>query len=81
VVGHSTRHPGFVFESSHPALLTPGEKEGKRLFYNRRYSAVNRMLDGDTYPGKKQVPSSLCKKIIVKKHSNLHLGLVMPSSG
>ncbi len=30
-------------------------------------SAVNRVLDGNTYLGKKLAPSSLCKKIVVKK--------------
>jgi len=44
-----------------------------------RYSAVNRALDGSTYPGKKLVPFSLCKKIVVKKCINLYLGLLMPS--
>jgi hypothetical protein len=45
-----------------------------------RESAINRVLDSSTYPGKKLVPSSLDKKI-VKKCNNLYLGLVMPSSG
>ncbi len=44
-------------------------------------SAVNRALDGRTYTNQKLVPSSLCKKVIVKKHNNLYFGLVMPSSG
>jgi hypothetical protein len=35
---------------------------------NGRGSAVNTPLDGSTYPGKKLVPSSLCKKnLVVKK--------------
>jgi len=29
---------------------------------NKRESALNKSLDGSTYPGKKQQPPSLCKK-------------------
>ncbi len=47
---------------------------------NGRESTVNRALGGSTYPGKKLVHSSLCKKnLVVMKHCNLYLGLVMPS--
>jgi hypothetical protein len=47
-----------------------------------RGSAINTTLDGSTYPGQKLVPSSHCKKfLVVKKWSNLYLGLVTPSSG
>jgi hypothetical protein len=40
-----------------------------------RESPVNRMLGGTTYPGKKLVPSSLCKKIVFMKHNNLTLAI------
>jgi len=48
---------------------------------NGREAAVNRDLDGSTYPSSKLAPSSLCKKIlIVKKCNNFYLVLVMLSS-
>jgi hypothetical protein len=44
--------------------------------------AVNRTIDGSTYPGEKLVPSSPCKNIVsCMKHINLYWGLFMPSSG
>ncbi len=49
---------------------------------NGKESTVNRALGGSTYPGKKPVRPSLCKIIlVVMKHSNLYLGLVLPSGG
>jgi hypothetical protein len=49
---------------------------------NGKESTVNRALGGSTYPGKKLVRSSHCKKfLVVMKHSNLYLGLVLPSGG
>jgi hypothetical protein len=44
-----------------------------------RGSAVNKALDGSTYPGQKLVPSSFCKKIVsCMKCNNLYLGLMEP---
>ncbi len=49
---------------------------------NGRRSAIERALDGSTYPSWMLVPSSLCKKVVsCMKHINLYSGLVMPSSG
>jgi len=48
---------------------------------NGRESAINRALDGCAYPGKKLVPSPLCKKIVVEKCDILYLGLVKLDSG
>jgi hypothetical protein len=49
---------------------------------NGKESTVNRALGGGTYPGLKLVHSFLCKKfLVVMKHSNLYLGLVLPSGG
>jgi hypothetical protein len=42
-------------------------------FTNRRESAVKRALFGSTYLSENQVPSSLCKKIIVVKKFNITL--------
>jgi hypothetical protein len=61
-----------------PFLLDDTSKD--RIF-NGRELEVNRALDGNTYPGKKLVPYSLSKKLVVKKCKNLDLGLVMPSNG
>jgi hypothetical protein len=40
---------------------------------NGRESAVNRALDGSTYPGYKLLFSCHCKKIVVKKLQQLIL--------
>jgi hypothetical protein len=49
---------------------------------NGKESTVNKALGGSPYPGKKLVRSSLCKFfLVVMKHSNLYLGLVLPSGG
>jgi len=49
---------------------------------NGKESTVNRALGGSAYAGKKLACSSLYKKIlVVMKHSNLYLGLVLPSDG
>ncbi len=49
---------------------------------NGKESTVNRTLGGSDYPGKMLVLSSLCKFfLVVMKHSNLYLGLVLPSGG
>ncbi len=53
----------------------------KNLAFNGRESTVNRALDGSIYPGYKLAPSS--QKIVllgVRKHNNLYLRLVLPSS-
>ena len=49
--------------------------------FNGRESTVNRLLDGNIYPGEKPVPFSLIFLLGVKKYNNLYLRLVMPSSG
>jgi hypothetical protein len=50
--------------------------------HNGKESTINRALGGSTYPGWKLVHSPLCKKkLVVIKHSNLYLGLVLPSGG
>ncbi len=52
------------------------------IIYNGRESTVNRALDGTIYSGYKLAPFS--QKIILlgaKKHNNLYLRLVTPSSG
>jgi hypothetical protein len=50
--------------------------------FNGKESTINRALGGSTYPSSKLVRYSLCKKIlVVMKHSNLYLGLVLPSGG
>ncbi len=49
---------------------------------NGKESTVNRALGDSTYPGEKLVHFSLCKIfLVVMKHSNLYLGLVLPSAG
>jgi hypothetical protein len=49
---------------------------------NGKESTVNRALGGSAYPGKKLVCSSLYKNfLVVMKHSNLYLGLVLPTGG
>jgi hypothetical protein len=54
----------------------------KSIEIKGRESTVNIALDGITYLSEKLVPSSLCgKKLFVKEHNNLYLGLVTPSSG
>jgi hypothetical protein len=45
------------------------------MSHNRRESALNRVLDGSTYPGFKLVPSSLCKKTYTCQESQLILGI------
>ncbi len=61
----------------HP-LVFPG---WNKWSFNGRESAINRALDGSTYPGWKLVPSSLCqKKFAVKKRNNLYLVLGAESS-
>jgi hypothetical protein len=67
-------------------LLVVSKKLYQRFDYiwfcNGKESTGNRALGGSTYPGQKLVRSSLCKKIlVVMKHSNLYLVLVLPSGG
>jgi hypothetical protein len=55
---------------------------GKSEKNNGRESAVNRALDGSTYPGKSSCPLLFAKKIVsCMKCNNLYLGLVTPSNG
>jgi hypothetical protein len=50
------------------------------LAHNARESAVNRVLDGSTYPRLKLMPSSLAEKIAGKNCNNVYLGSVIQSS-
>ncbi len=43
--------------------------------FNGRESAVNKVQDGSNYPGKKLVPSSLCKKVSCLEMPHLILGI------
>jgi hypothetical protein len=62
-------------------LLFPITISFNSISSNGRESAINRAIDGSTYPGKKVVPSSLCKQnLVIKKHKKIYLGLV-PSRG
>jgi hypothetical protein len=48
----------------HTTLFCPFVSDVDKVFTNGRGSAVNIALDSTIYPGKKPVPSSLCKKIL-----------------
>jgi hypothetical protein len=63
--------PVWRYDTQH---ITSLRIEWWKLIYlngRERESAINRALDGRTYPSKKLVPSSLRKKYFILKHQNL----------